>query len=356
MPIRVLVVDDSAFVRRALTEILQPHTDIEVAGTASNPYVARDKILQLQPDVITLDLEMPRMDGLTFLRLLMKHRPTPVVIMSSLTAENSSLAFETLQAGAVEVLQKPAGAHSTIEDGCRLAEVIRVAARARLPRSDAGAGLTAPTHARRPSSTRRYNPHEIILMGASTGGTEALKTVLTGLSADLPGICIVQHIPAHFSLAFANRLNSLCAMEVRQARHGDLITRGTALVAPGGRHMVLRRLPGGYQVVLSDGPLVHYQRPAVDVLFGSALRAGAGPRTLAVLLTGMGADGASSMLELKNAGADTIAQDEQSCVVFGMPREAIRLGAAQSVLPLNRISQRIEAYAESAALGIGPPA
>lgn len=351
MPIRVLLVDDSAFVRRALTEALRQHSDIEVVGVASDPYIARDKILELHPDAITLDIEMPRMDGLTFLKLLMKHRPTPVVILSSLTPTNSDLALEALQAGAVEVLQKPAGSQSAIEDGRRLAEVIRAAARVRFPQ---GAGCATPAAEfvrHRGVEARRYHPHELILIGASTGGTEALKTVLTALPKDIPGICIVQHIPAHFSLALANRLNSLCALEVREARHGDVVLPGTALIAPGGRHMLLRRHDRGYQVCLSDGPLVHYQRPAVDALFSSALRAGAGPRTLAVLLTGMGVDGASTMLELKNAGADTLAQDEQSCVVFGMPREAIRLGAARSVAPLANIAHRINAHADRAGLG-----
>lgn len=341
-PIRVLIVDDSALVRRALADCLAPHPDIQVVGTAVDPYAARDKILRLEPDVLTLDIEMPRMDGLTFLRLLMQHRPLPVVVMSSLTSAGSAKALEALQAGAVEVLGKPAGANTAFEDGCRLAEVIRAAARARLAPAAGLAQASAVGLGTRPAGSRRYRPGRLVLLGASTGGTEALKTVLTDLPADVPGICIVQHIPAHFSLAFANRLNALCRFEVREARTGDEVRSGLALVAPGGFHMVLRRQDRGYRVTLTQGPAVHYQRPAVDVLFDSALKAGAAAESLAVLLTGMGSDGAAGMLALKRAGAETIAQDEHSCVVFGMPREAIRLGAADAVLPLSQIAHHID--------------
>ncbi len=353
-PIRVLIVDDSALVRRALTDRLAEFRDIEVVGTAIDPYAARDKILQLEPDVLTLDIEMPRMDGLTFLRLLMQHRPMPVIIMSSLTPAGSDKALEALSAGAVEVLQKPRGSQSACEDGRRLAEVIRAAAVARV-RQRAPEPQTPKPAAERPrmvpGTGRTYHPSQVILMGASTGGTEALKAVLTGLNADLPGICVVQHIPAQFSLAFANRLNSICALEVRQAQHGDLVRPGLVLIAPGGYHMLLRPTGRGYEVQLSEGPCVHFQRPAVDVLFNSAVKAGAGPRSLALVLTGMGADGAAGMLALKQAGADTVAQDEQSSVVFGMPKEAIKLGAARSVLPLSRMATRIEAYCTQCSLG-----
>jgi len=349
-PIRLLIVDDSALVRRALTQSLSQNADMQVVGTAIDPYDARDKILSLNPDVITLDIEMPRMDGLTFLKLIMKHRPMPVVIMSSLTAAGSAKALEALQAGAVEVLEKPSSSDSTFEDSCRLAEVVRAAAHARLPQA------AAPPPTPRPEAPPVRRPicqpcsRSIILMGASTGGTEALKTVLTSLGPNLPGICVVQHIPAHFSLAFANRLNSLCAFEVREARSGDRVTPGLALIAPGGFHLLLRSRSSGYEVQLSEGPRIHYQRPAVDVLFESAVKAGAGPHALSVLLTGMGSDGAAGMLSLLHAGAETIAQDEHSCVVFGMPREAIRLGAAQSVLPLTQIGARIERFATRGAL------
>ena len=350
--IRVLIVDDSALVRRALTESLSRSPDIEVVGTATDPYVARDKILQLNPDVLTLDIEMPRMDGLTFLRLLMQRRPMPVVVLSSLSGPGSLKALEALRAGAVEVLAKPGGAFSAFDDHQRLVEVIKAAFRAKLTaqRPDAAPQVKPLVSAARylargtPLSPSRQ-PRRIILMGASTGGTEALRKIMTRLPGDLPGICIVQHIPAHFSLAFAQHLNEICAMEVREARNGDVVAPGLALVAPGGYHLVLGWRGNAYEVRLSEGPRIHYQRPAVDVLFGSAVKAGAAPNALAILLTGMGADGAASMLELRNGGARTIAQDEASCVVFGMPREAIRLGAAQSVLPLEQIATHVERFA-----------
>ncbi len=358
--IRVLIVDDSALVRRALTENLSRCPDIEVVGTAVDPYVARDKILLLNPDVLTLDIEMPRMDGLTFLKRLMQHRPMPVVILSSLTGAGSAKALEALQSGAVEVLEKASGAQSAMQDHTRLVEVIKAAARARLrsPPTESPASrpppAAVPALARasvvRAAGGRHYDSRKIILMGASTGGTEALRTVLTRLGADLPGICIVQHIPALFSLAFAQRLNELCALEVREARNGDLVQPGLALVAPGGFHIVLDWRGRGYVVRLNEGPQIHYQRPAVDVLFGSAAKAGAAAHALAILLTGMGTDGASSLLELRTAGARTICQDEASCVVFGMPREAIRLGAAQMILPLDQIASYVERFANEVAV------
>ena len=357
--IRVLIVDDSALVRRALTENLSRCADIEVVGTAVDPYVARDKILLLNPDVLTLDIEMPRMDGLTFLKRLMQHRPMPVVILSSLTGAGSAKALEALQSGAVEVLEKASGAQSAMQDHTRLVEVIRAAARARLRSPPAESPLSRPpppaaVPARasvvRTAGGRRYDSRKIILMGASTGGTKALRAVLIRLGADLPGICIVQHIPALFSLAFAQRLNELCALEVREARNGDHVQPGLALVAPGGFHIVLDWRGSGYVVRLNEGPQIHYQRPAVDVLFGSAVKAGAAAHALAILLTGMGTDGASSLLELRAAGARTICQDESSCVVFGMPREAIRLGAAQMILPLDQIAHYVERFANEVAV------
>jgi two-component system chemotaxis response regulator CheB len=350
--IRVLIVDDSALVRRALTESLSRSPDIEVVGTATDPYVARDKILKLNPDVLTLDIEMPRMDGLTFLKLLMQRRPMPVIILSSLTGPGSLKAIEALRAGAVEVLAKPGGAYSAFDDHHRLVEVIKAAFRAKLTRERPVAApratpVLSPARslARGPSPSPFYQPRRIILMGASTGGTQALRTILTRLPGNLPGICIVQHIPAHFSLAFAQHLDAVCAMEVREAKNGDVVAPGLALVAPGGYHVVLGWRGDAYVVRLSEGPRIHYQRPAVDALFGSAVKAGAAPHALAILLTGMGSDGAASMLELRHAGARTIAQDEASCVVFGMPREAIRMGAAQSVLPLEQMAAHIERFA-----------
>jgi two-component system, chemotaxis family, protein-glutamate methylesterase/glutaminase len=350
--IRVLIVDDSALVRRAVSESLSRSPDIEVVGTAPDAYVARDKILRLNPDVLTLDIEMPRLDGLTFLKLLMQRRPMPVVILSSLTGTGSVKALEALQAGAVEVLGKAAGEFSTVDDHHRLVEVVKAAFRAKLTRQRPTA---PPPFTPGKPATRAFplatsfppsgQPGKIILMGASTGGTEALRNILIRLPGDLPGICVVQHIPAHFSLAFAQHLNQLCALEVREAKDGDLVAPGLVLVAPGGFHLVLNRHGRAYEVRLSKGPRVHYQRPAVDVLFSSAVKAGAAPHALAILLTGMGSDGANSMLELRQAGARTVAQDEASCVVFGMPREAIRLGAAEFVLPLDQIASRVECFA-----------
>jgi two-component system chemotaxis response regulator CheB len=350
-PIRVLIVDDSALVRRALTDRLSGHPDIEVIGTAVDPYAARDKILELQPDVLTLDIEMPRMDGLTFLRLLMKNRPMPVIILSSLTTSGSAAALEALQAGAVEVLAKPSGSHTAFADGERLAQIVRAAAVARLHREPGSLGANGRSHGVvRSGPGRVYNSRFVILIGASTGGTEAIKRVLTQLPADVPGICIVQHMPAKFSQAFASRLHSLCAFEVREARHGDVVRPGLALVAPGGEHLLLKKEPGHYRVVLSNGPMIHYQRPAVDVLFDSAVKSGVGPDALAMVLTGMGSDGAAGLLGLHQAGADTVAQDESTCVVFGMPKEAIRLGAARKVLPVQHIPSHIQSWCDRVAL------
>ena len=344
--IRVVIVDDDALVRKIVATTLGRHADIEVVGAAPDPYVAREMILELQPDVVTLDLAMPRMDGLTFLKILMKHRPMPVIIISSYTEANSEEALEALQAGAVDVLSK------SEMTGVLLAEKIRVAARARVQpaRPEAEAPIARPVvrpaarpaRARSAGNGRHFPGRNIILLGASTGGTEALKTVLMSLSGDLPGICIVQHIPAQFSKTFANRLNELCAMEVREAQQGDVVERGLALVAPGGYHLVLKWNNARYTVDLDQGPKVHHQRPAVDILFRSAVRCGAAPHATAAVLTGMGADGAAGLLQLREAGAKTIAQDEATCVVFGMPREAIRLGAAQHVLPLPTIAGRLE--------------
>lgn len=380
--IRLLIVDDSALVRKVLADSLAHDNEIEVVGTAIDPYVARDKIASLKPDVLTLDIEMPRMDGLTFLKLLMKHQPIPVIIISSLTTEGSQKALEALQAGAVDVLAKPSGSYSAYQDGFKLAEKIKAAAQAKIrpsaitfapipaaskppatvPKTLLNHPLkplvTKPSSGSRPPeilkpaavNSRQYPSRQIILMGASTGGTEALKAVLMGLSDDLPGICIVQHIPAYFSLAFANRLNEICAMEVREAKRGDIVRPGQALIAPGGFHMVLRWQVNHYLVELNEGPPVHHQRPAVDVLFNSAAMIGAGPHSLSVILTGMGADGAAGMYKLRQAGSSTIAQNEETCVVFGMPREAIRMGAAQQVVGLPFIGSKIEQYANGCAI------
>lgn len=349
-PIRVLIVDDSAVVRRILSESLADVPDIQVIGAAVNPYEARDKILELKPDVLTLDIEMPLMDGLTFLKVIMQHRPMPVIIVSSLAAAGSERALEALQAGAVDIMQKPESASFQTEDTTMLAAKIRAAARSRLqPRPSSG--QTGFTRSRSDGETdRRFSPRELILVGSSTGGTEAIREVFTRLSPQIPPIAVVQHIPAHFSAAFARRLDSLCSLEVREARNGDRLRPGLALIAPGGFHLVLRWSGDHYEALLNEGPRVHHQRPAVDVLFESAVKCGAAPFTLALILTGMGADGAAGLLHLKECGADTVAQDEDSSVVYGMPREAIKRGAARRVLPLAQMARAIEKYAARRAL------
>ena len=343
--IRVLVVDDSAIVRKIISEELSRESDIEVVGTAPDPFVARDKIVQLKPDVITLDLEMPRMDGLTFLKKLMHYYPLPVIIVSSLTPKASSLAMEALENGAVEVLCKPGDAYSVGDMAFQLKDKIRAAARTNLTRIVARTGSPRPPLPR-VSPALSQTTQKLIAMGASTGGTEALKEVLTGMPSDSPGIVIVQHMPPHFTAAFAKRLNQLCQIEVREAKDGDSVLQGQALVAPGNFHMLLKRSGARYYVAVKDGPRVHHQRPAVDVLFNSVAQY-AGSNALGVLLTGMGADGAKGLLQMKEAGAKTIAQDEQSCVVFGMPKEAIKLGAADRIVPLELISREIITMANS---------
>jgi two-component system chemotaxis response regulator CheB len=338
--IRVLIVDDSAIVRKLLAEALDAETDIEVVGTAPDPYVARDKILSLRPDVLTLDIEMPRMDGLTFLKKLMRFHPLPVVVISSLGQVSSKIALEALQCGAVEVLAKPGGPYSVGELKHDLPHKVRAAAHARLGRATPEPAVSPRLPI--PAVFHPANPSAVIAIGASTGGTEAIREVLIGLPAASPGIVVVQHIPAVFSTAFANRLNDLCQINVKEAADGDRLTPGLALIAPGNFHMTLIKRGGEYRVSVQDGPRVCYQRPAVDVLFES-VAAAAGRDAIGALLTGMGADGAQGMLKMKRAGARTIAQDEASCIVFGMPREAIRLGAVDQVLPLNRIAGELMA-------------
>jgi len=338
--IRVLIVDDSAIVRKILTDALAGEPDLEVAGTAPDPYVARDKILSLRPDVLTLDIEMPRMDGLTFLKKLMCFHPLPVVVISSLAQPSCRAAVEALELGAVEVLAKPGGPYSVGELRQTLAAKIRAAAAARVRISHRQA--PDPPHPSTPPLTgpSPHPPETVIAIGASTGGTEAIAAILTRLPASTPGVVIAQHIPPQFSRAFANRLNQICAMEVKEAEDGDALQPGVALVAPGDLHMLLRRSGGRYFVNVKTGPRVCYQRPSVDVLFLSVAEA-AGPHAIGALLTGMGADGAQGLYRLRQAGARTIAQDEATCVVFGMPREAIALEAAERVLPLSSIAGAI---------------
>lgn len=336
--IKVFIVDDSAIVRKIFSEEISKESDMEVIGTAPDPFVARDKIVHHKPDVMTLDIEMPRMDGLTFLKKIMKHYPLPVLIVSSLTPKGGKMAMEALEYGAVDVLSKPGSSYSVGDMSAQLKEKIRAAARANLNR------VSAPTPRQEPTGTitkaLTETTQKLIAMGASTGGTEALKEVLVRMPQNSPGMVIVQHMPPLFTTAFAERLNRLCSVEVREAKDGDSVLNGQALIAPGNFHMLMRRSGSRYYVNIKDGPMVHHQRPAVDILFNSVAQY-AGANAIGVILTGMGADGAQGMLRMKEGGAKTIAQDEASCVVFGMPKEAIRLGAVDRVVPLELIPQEI---------------
>jgi two-component system, chemotaxis family, protein-glutamate methylesterase/glutaminase len=336
--IKVLIVDDSAIVRKILAEELAKYPDIEVVGVAPDPFVARDKIVNLKPDVLTLDIEMPRMDGLTFLRKLMMYYPLPTIIVSSLTPKGGKLTLEALDIGAVDVIAKPGEAYTVGDMSTNLVEKIRVASRVRLSRKvqpdNVARGEAEPIKALAQTS------HKVIAIGASTGGTEALKQVLTRMPPNSPGIIIVQHMPANFTTAFAERLNNLCQIRVKEAADNDSVTTGTALVAPGNYHMILRRSGARYYVEIKTGPMVHHQRPAVDVLFKSTAKY-AGANSIGVILTGMGSDGAEGLLEMKKIGAATIAQDEKSCVVFGMPKEAIKLNAVDYVMPIDQIASQI---------------
>lgn len=337
--IKVLVVDDSAIVRKIFTEELSREPGMEVVGTAPDPYVARDKIVALKPDVITLDIEMPRMDGITFLKKLMKYHPLPVIIVSSLTSQGGKLALEAVESGAVEVLSKPGAAYTVGDMKQQLADKIRAAARARVPKGDNGATAQRGPVAV-PSRALQQTTNKVIAVGASTGGTEALKKVLARFPPTVPGIVVVQHMPPNFTTAFAERLNGLCAIDVKEAQDGDAVLPGRALIAPGNYHMLLRRSGARYYVAVKTGPMVCHQRPSVDVLFNATAEY-AGSNAVGVILTGMGADGAAGMLKMREAGARTIGQDEASCVVYGMPKEADRVGAVERVVPLERIAQEV---------------
>ena len=336
--IRVLVVDDSAIVRKIFTEELSRERGVEVVGTAPDPYVARDKILRLKPDVVTLDLEMPRMDGLSFLKRLMRYYPLPVIIVSSLTDKGGKLALEAVENGAVEVLSKPGSAYSVGEMRQQLADKIRAAAKARVFKSEdnsiAGAAVDVPRHSLRETTDK------VIAIGASTGGTEALKKVLATFPSTIPGIVVVQHMPPKFTTAFAERLNQQCKIEVKESEDGDWVKPGRALIAPGNYHMLLRRSGARYYVSVKNGPMVHHQRPSVDVLFQSISNA-VGTNAVGVIMTGMGSDGARGLLKMREAGARTMGQDEASCVVYGMPKEAAKIGAVEKLVPLNRMAQEI---------------
>jgi two-component system, chemotaxis family, protein-glutamate methylesterase/glutaminase len=336
--IKVLIVDDSAIVRKIFTQELSRDPEIDVVGSAPDPYIARDKIVELKPDVVTLDIEMPRMDGVTFLRKLMRYYPLPVIIVSSLTPTGGDLALEAMDAGAVEVMCKPGAAYSVGDLSVELIDKIKAAARVTVKKKEATAQHTLSKQVQTLAMTRTTN--KVVAIGASTGGTQALQDVLTALPANAPGIVIVQHMPEHFTRAFANRLNELCKIEVKEAVDGDRVTNGRALIAPGNYHMLMQRSGAVYYVQVKGGPLVSRHRPSVDVLFKSTARY-AGANAVGVIMTGMGRDGAEGMREMHDAGAKCIAQDEASSVVFGMPKEAIALGAVDYIIPLSSISHKI---------------
>lgn len=347
--IRVLIVDDSASVRQTLKAVLESDPAIEVIGTASDPFVAVERIREEIPDVITLDIEMPKMDGLTFLDRVMSQHPIPIVICSSLTEAGSKTAIAALDRGAVDVITKPkvATAQFLRESTIRICDVVKHAAQARVQRRSPAAQrrvepkLTADAVLPKGSPTAMIQTTEkVVAIGASTGGTEALRVLLQALPRDAPGMVIVQHMPEKFTAHFAERLDGLCSITVKEAKNGDAVLRGQALIAPGSHHMLLKRSGARYYVEVRDGPLVSRHRPSVDVLFRSTARY-AGSNAVGVILTGMGDDGAKGMHEMKTAGAFNIAQDEATCVVFGMPNEAIKLGGVDRILPLERIAAEV---------------
>ena len=345
--ITVLIVDDSAIVRQTLADVLSSDTEIEVLAKASDPFLAAEHISRQVPDVIMLDVEMPRMDGLTFLQKVMSQHPIPVVICSSLAASGSDTALRALEYGAVEIILKPRlGAKQFLEEAkIRICDAVKAAAAAQVKRlafhqRDVPPKLTADAvlaKARIGRDAMLKTTEKVVVVGASTGGTEAIKDFLVALPLDAPGIVIVQHMPEIFTTAFSQRLDSMCQISVKEAETNDTVIRGRALIAPGNHHLLLKRSGARYYVEIKEGPLVSRHRPSVDVLFRSAARY-AGLNAIGVIMTGMGDDGARGMLEMKEAGAVTIAQDEDSCVVFGMPKKAIELGAVDKVLPLLSIA------------------
>ena len=336
--IKVLIVDDSAVVRSLLKNELGKYSDIEIIDTAPDPYIARDRIVQLEPDVIVLDVEMPRMDGITFLEKLMQSKPMPVVIFSSLTPEGCETALRAMELGAVEVIHKP-----SLDVSTKLNEMMEVLANAiraaHLTRHRYKDGFKQPK-----MSVKSYTQNEamikttdkVVAIGASTGGTEALRILLAALPRTFPGIVIAQHLPEHFIKVFAASLGKICAMEVREARDSETVRQGLVLIAPGNHHIVLRRSGARYFVQIKDGPMVYYQRPSVEVLFDSVAKY-AGGNSVGVILTGMGRDGALGLKHMKEAGAFTIAQDEKTCIIYGMPKAAVELGAVDKTLPLQDI-------------------
>ena len=347
--IKVLIIDDSALVRQALTSIFSTDKEIEVIGVATDPYIAVQKLKNEQPDVITLDIEMPKMDGITFLQKLMSQHPIPVVVISTLTEKGTETALRALEYGAVEIVAKPKldTERALKEITIQLCDIIKAAAKVNPKRIKPQVKLIATKKltadeilAKKSSESMLKTTDKVIVVGASTGGTEAIKVFLQAMPLDCPGIVIVQHMPEVFTKQFAIRLDHECNISVKEAENGDRVLRGHALIAPGSHHMLLKRSGAQYFVEIKDGPLVSRHKPSVDVLFRSAARY-AGKNAVGVILTGMGDDGAKGMLEMKEAGAKNIAQDEASCIVFGMPKEAIKLGAVDYILPLKEISNKI---------------
>lgn len=344
--IKVLIVDDSAVVRQTLTEIINSDHELEVISSASDPYLAVEKIAEEKPDVITLDIEMPKMDGITFLRKIMTQHPIPVVICSSLTAEGSATAIKAVEYGALDIITKPRlGTKEFLnESKIRICDAVKAASKANLKKikirhSEIQPKLTADVMMPKPKSSAMIQTTEkVIVVGASTGGTEALREFLEAMPIDCPAIAIVQHMPENFTTAFAKRLDGVCRISVKEAENNDTMLRGKALIAPGNKHILLKRSGARYYVEIKDGPLVSRHRPSVDVLFRSTARY-AGKNSVGIIMTGMGDDGAKGLLEMKEAGAFTIAQDEKSCVVFGMPNEAIKLGAIDKIVSLGNIAQ-----------------
>lgn len=351
MAINVFVVDDSAVVRQTLLHLLEGDSEIVLQGSAANPLIAAPMIRKLRPDVLLLDIEMPGMDGLTFLRQQMAESPIPTVICSTLTTEGSKMALEAMAAGAVGVVAKPRlGLKQFLEDSRReIVLALKTAARSRprapvvRPPSVQAGGLSASVARAAVAGLHGLSVNKPVLIGSSTGGTQALELVLTALPADAPGIAIVQHMPEKFTAMYAQRMDGICAMNIREAKDGDRLERGVVLIAPGGRHMQLQKRGGHYYAVIVDGPPVNRHKPSVDVLFRSVAEV-SGSDVLAIMLTGMGDDGARGMKLLHDGGARTIAQDEASCVVFGMPKEAIKIGAVDEIMPLECVADAIQRF------------
>ena len=347
--IKVLIVDDSALVRNTMTEILNSDPRIEVIGTAGDPYIAVEKIQKMVPDVITLDIEMPRMDGLTFLKKIMSQHPIPVVVISTLTTKGAETGLKALEYGAVEVIEKPKINTKELlkESTFKLCRAIKAANQSKIKRlnkysiTDVPKKLSSDAVLAKSTNINPFKTTEkVVAIGSSTGGTAAIKTLLMGLPLDCAGIIITQHMPEMFTKQFADRLNELCKITVKEAENGDSVLRGQALIAPGNKHMILSRSGSRYYVIVKDGPLVNRHRPSVDVLFRSTARS-AGKNAVGIILTGMGADGAKGMLEMKEMGAINIAQDEETCIVYGMPKEAIELNAVDYILALDKIAHKM---------------